>query len=100
MKIMLLTVTGGYGDYIVSPWRRIVSVEDEIQFLAAMRLVALQELQAFMKTLTDDKFKDEVEEKLLSSVKLRLTDLGLDVYPESPEEQARLYAKVLTGEPI
>lgn len=106
MKVMLLTVTGGSGDWTISTWRRIVSVEDETQFLATMRLVALQELQLFLETLPDtlpngivSRPKDEIAQELMKSLKLRLTDLGLTEYPETPEEQAQLYAKVLTGEP-
>lgn len=103
MKVMLLTVTGGYGDHTVATWRRIVSVEDEVAFLAAMRLVALKELAKYMETVgtTDDyKYKDDLAAGLMKSLKLRLTDLGLSEYPETPEEQAALYKRVLTGEDI
>lgn len=101
MKVMLFTVTGGFGDYSVSTWRRIVSVEDEIQFLATMRLVALHELARFMENVPtngDYKAKEDIAAGLMKSLRLRLFDLGLTEYPETPEEQAALYKRVLAGE--
>lgn len=102
MKVMLLTVSGGgAGDYVINTWRRIVSVEDEIQFLATMRLIALKELAKFMETVPtgpDYKMRDLIAQGLMKSLKLRLTDLGLTEYPESPEDQVALYRRVFTGE--
>ena len=89
-RIMLLEVSGGRGDYRVESFRRIVSVQNEEDFLATMRLNVLKELMAAVKdgTLT------ELEQAgILHSIKTRLTDTGLTEYPEDSQAEAELYRR-------
>ncbi len=89
-KIMILEVSGGRGDYRVESFKRIVSVQDEVDFLGTMRLNVLKELMAAVKdgTLT------ELEQAgILHSIKTRLTDTGLTEYPNTTQEEVELYRK-------
>lgn len=89
-RIMLLEVSGGRGDYRVESFRRIVSVQDEVEFLGTMRLNVLKELMAAVKdgTLT------ELEQAgILHSIKTRLVDTGLTEYPEDSQAEAELYRR-------
>lgn len=96
-KIMLMTVTGGDSDLSVGPWRRIVSVEDELEFIAQMRIFALQEIK---QELAKDPspVDDDIQAAILRSLKIRLTDTGLTEYPESHAEQAALYERMTKGD--
>jgi hypothetical protein len=90
MKIMLLEVKGGTGDYVIGPYRRIVSVQDETEFLDTIRTLVLHEIIDAIET---GKVKDHEQADILRSIKVRLTDTYLSEYPDTPEEQAAMYRK-------
>lgn len=89
-KIMLLEVSGGAGDYIVDSFRRIVAVQDDVDFLAAMRLNVLKELHA---SIVDGTLTEREQTMILRSIKTHLTDTGLVEYPEDSQQEAELYRK-------
>jgi hypothetical protein len=89
-KIMILEVSGGRGDYRVEPFKRIVSVQDEVDFLGTMRLNVLKELMAAVR---DGSLTELEQAGILHSIKTRLTDTGLTEYPDTPEAEAALYRK-------
>jgi hypothetical protein len=89
-RIMLLEVSGGRGDYRVESFRRIVSVQNEEDFLATMRLNVLKEL---MEAVKDGTLTELEQAGILHSIKTRLTDTGLVEYPQSTEEEAALYRR-------
>ena len=96
-RIMLLTVTGGAKDFVVGPWRRIVSVQDEIEFLGTMRAIALKEI---IDAINLKQVPEDIQAEMLRSLKLRLTDTGLTEFPESETEQAALYKRMNEPEEV
>lgn len=99
MKVMLMTVTGEAGPHVIGPWRRIVSVEDEIEFLGMMRAVAIKEIaEALNAEPIQGLSHDDVQAELLKALKIRLTDTGLTEYPDTPEAQAELYRRMTQPE--
>lgn len=89
-KLMLMTITGGIDGHVVGPYRRFVSVEIPEDFIAAMRVNLIKEVQGLSKAgqLDDDKQAD-----LIKSVRIGLKHTGLADYPETPEAQAELYRR-------
>lgn len=89
-KLMLMAVTGGIEGHLVGPIRRFVSVEVPEDFIAAMRVNLIHEVQRLTKAgeLDDDK-----QAELIKSVRIRLMPTGLSDYPETYEAQAELYRR-------
>lgn len=88
---MLLSVTG-----IPEPWQRLVSVENEVDFLGHLRAIALKEI---VDAITEDNkpMDADIQADILKGLKLSLTDMGLDEFPESHAEQAALYERMAHG---
>lgn len=94
-KIMFMEVRGGVEEFRILPWRRIVTVVDEDEFIAAMRLIAMREMK---EAVENRSLPEDIQADLIKSLKIRLTDTGLTDYPETPEEQAKLYERMTCGE--
>lgn len=94
-KIMLMEVRGGIDEFRIAPWKRVVTITDEAEFIATMRIIALRELRTAVenRAVSEDK-----QAEILRSLKIRLTDTGLTDFPESTEDQAKLYERMTCGE--
>lgn len=75
MRLMVLKVRGGE----LPPLTRLVSVEDDIEFIGYMRIWALR--QIIQKAPNG-----ELHEELLRSLHVSLKDTGLVEYPETEHE--------------
>jgi hypothetical protein len=101
MKVMMLVVTGVAGAHSVGPWRRIVSVEDEVEFLGMMRAVAMKEIvDALNAAPVPGLMNDDVQAELLKALRLKLIDTGLTEYPDTEQGQAELYKRMTQGDEV
>lgn len=91
MKLMLMCVYGVGGEYAIDPWERLVTVVDEIQTLAQMRVLALKELQEEVKR---KQIPDEEQFSILRALRIKLVDTGLTEMPESEEERIALWKRM------
>lgn len=91
---MYLEADGGNVLFTMQPWRQFVEIYGETwEFLAALRIAAIQEIGAFLKEhpLYDT---SDLQMELLRSLKLRLRETGLTEYPETPEEKLAALEKM------
>ncbi len=90
-KLMLLSVYGVGTEYHINSWERLITVLDEEQTLAQMRIVALKELAAEVKR---ERIPDEQQMNILRALRIKLIDTGLTEMPETEEERIALWAKM------
>src|ERR1700675_842038 len=86
-KLKLLQVTGGAGDHVIGPYRRFVTVVNDMEFIGTVRAQILKDLIDAVQT---GSMLDEEQAELLKSLRVRLYETGLDDYPETPEAQTEL----------
>ena len=89
-RLKLLQVTGGAGDYVIGPYRRFVTVVNDMEFIGSVRAQVQKEL---IQTVLEGGLQDNEQANLLSTLKVRLFETGLDDYPETPEAQNELYLR-------
>ena|ERR1700690_515002 len=90
-KLMLLTVYGVTPSHSIGSWQRLVSVNDEVEFLGTMRALALKEL---VDEIGKGNVSDEDQAAILRALRLRLTDTGLADMPEDETERIALWEKM------
>lgn len=83
MRLMMLSVKGAG----LIPYRRLVSVLDEDEFVGAMRIVALRQII----TLNP---KEELQADVLRELKVTLKDTGLTEYPETQLEVDEIFRRM------
>ena len=88
---MLLTVYGVTPSHSIGSWQRLVSVNDEVEFLGTMRALALKEL---VDEIGKGNVSDEDQAAILRALRLRLTDTGLADMPEDETERIALWEKM------
>lgn len=95
-KLMLLTVYGVTPSHSIGSWQRLVSVNDEVEFLGTMRALALKEL---VDEIGKGNVSDEDQAAILRALRLKLTDTGLKDMPETDEERNALWLRMTNGAP-
>lgn len=72
MRLMMLKVVG----VGLLPYRRLVSVEDEVEFTGYMRIAALRQIMALNPG-------EDLQAEAIRDLKITLKDTGLTEYPET-----------------
>jgi hypothetical protein len=102
MKLMVLNAytDGMMGNYRITPWQRLIPVENEAETIAAMRVVALEEIQR--KLLPEiqggalsDYQRETVQAAILRNLKIKLYPTNLKDYPETEEEVQSIIRRTL-----
>jgi hypothetical protein len=96
-KLMLLSVYGAGTEYHINSWERLITVLDEEQTLAQMRIVALKELAAEVKR---ERIPDEQQMNILRALRIKLIDTGLTEMPETEEERIALWSKMTNRDAV
>jgi hypothetical protein len=86
-RLLMMSVTGGS----TTPYLKLVSVEDPVQFLGLMRL---QIMQAQIEKLSKaPALPDDAQAEILRTLKVKLYETGLNEYPETDAEVEALYRR-------
>lgn len=79
---MMMSVEGGG----LQPYRRLLSIEDEIEMLGILRLNAIQQIMGLDE--------DDLQADALRTLKVKLKETGLTEYPETQEEIDEIFRRI------
>lgn len=86
-RLKMMQVTGSAGTYTMDA-HRLVTVLNELDLIAVVRLQAMKEAQKYLLT-------EEQQADLIGTLRVRLYDTGLDEYPDDNAVVRDLYRKFL-----
>lgn len=86
-KLKMMQVTGEAGEYTIDI-KRLVTVLNETEFAAMVRLQVMKEAQKYMLT-------EEQQADLIGSLRVRFLETGLDEYPSDNTTVAEIYRDFL-----
>ena len=90
-KLKMMQVTGEAGEYTIDI-KRLVTVLNETEFAAMVRLQVMKEAQKYMLT-------EEQQADLIGSLRVRFLETGLDEYPSDNTTVAEIYRDFLADGP-